>query len=208
VLFGIDPLQPKDCIAGSPFKGSSGYRKISLSECIDGQDLSKPIDRICGGQAGQVQRSHFTPTSAIIDFFYFSSTSTVVLIDAMGKVYQSFDGKLWSPFATEYTATDLYLDPFHNNRAFLITAVRTFVSTSDAGSNWSPTALPNPANPQLTAYIPPLCTHPKQESWMLWTGSKCIDSGGCDEFASESYVSWDSGKTWTEFIQNAIGTLI
>jgi hypothetical protein len=47
-IAGKDPDRPKDCADGKPYVTRSGYRKISVSKCKGGLDLSQKVEKICG----------------------------------------------------------------------------------------------------------------------------------------------------------------
>lgn len=100
-LYGPDPDAPKDCKAGTKYQGHSGYRKIALSSCKGGVDLTGKVEKVCGqdntpSDSSAVKRTVTTFDSLIEDWTWFTDTTTVLARDASGAIWRSQnEGKDW-----------------------------------------------------------------------------------------------------------------
>lgn len=194
ILFGEDPALSGQCKKGDTYKGASGFRKLSLSKCVGGLDLSIPIDRICGESVGPINSKNFTFSASPRDFFFFESTSNILLVNNDGKLFKSLNAGLnWDPILNDYSFDQIFQDPFFKTRAFLVSKEKKLGFSNDAGSTFKWINIPIATDFKLISS--PLSTHPDHPDWLLWTGVIC-ESELC---RSESFVSWDNGNTWRKF---------
>ena len=206
-MFGTDPEEPAQCASGDKYLGSSGYRRIGSSVCKDGIDLTPKVYRICGTtmRAGQVSVSASLFNHSIDDFFYYNSTSTVVMKDQSRKVYQSVDeGQNWSPILENNAIISLMPDPHRGMKAHIIAADQTVFYSVDSGKTYNSYKLPISSDNSIIAA--PLQTHPEKDSWLLYTGVVNCARGeiGCH---TETFVSWDGGLSWNMICKNALKCL-
>jgi hypothetical protein len=198
-------MEVPGCNIGEKFRGSSGYRKISLSKCIGGKDWSSPVERTCGGEQGSVLQSIFYPPYFIQDFFYFQSTSTVVILDEKQNIYVSIDnGISWNRAFNGFSVIKMEADPLILNRAFFFGSDKNLGVTVDSGKSFIYMNLPVPIHSIIYDIISPISTHPMHDDWLIFTGMGCSGAGCSNGFSSSSYVSWDKGVTWTKFISDAV----
>ncbi|KAH9264282.1 hypothetical protein BASA83_012236 [Batrachochytrium salamandrivorans] len=200
-LYSTDPDQPRSCPLGTTYEGSSGYRKISLSRCKGGKDLTAKITRDCGVPGSTVGKVAATPhlfVNPIDDFYYFNQTGTIIAKDSQHKLFISRDqGKTWSndPFI-EATGPILAIisDPLYPHRAFLMTSgINALVYTNDNGKSFAKINTPLPSNMNLSPNF--LIVHPTNEAWLLFIGSSdcAADPSTCH---TELYVTFNFGSTW------------
>ncbi|KAI8808517.1 hypothetical protein BJ742DRAFT_772178 [Cladochytrium replicatum] len=89
ILYGKDPLEPKNCPESKTFEGSSGYRKIGLSQCQGGKDITKDKPaRVCGSNnggggetSGGVSTKFHKFEAEMVDYYYFDKSNVVVFRD-------------------------------------------------------------------------------------------------------------------------------
>jgi hypothetical protein len=200
-LYTIDPLEPKNCKAGTTYKGSSGYRKIPLSKCKNGVDLTKPVDRICGDAhsgPGEVKLSKHIFKFAVSDYFYFNHTSTLVIRDIADHIFISKDaGQTWEtpePLSGG-NVNQIQLDPFRGSRAFFFMSGKTQYYTDDNGQTFKKFEAPGAPN-RLRLDI--LSTHPDDPKYWIWTTDVGCDAMVSSDCKAVAYVSTDSGYRWTE----------
>ncbi|KAI8902073.1 hypothetical protein BC833DRAFT_521459 [Globomyces pollinis-pini] len=198
VLYGVDPEQPKNCISGQKYKGSSGYRKISISKCTGGKDLAIPVERVCGEQGSgpdQVKLSTYKFPSTIEQFFYFENTGNILVKDSQHHVFFSNDeGTVWKQILKE--AGDIIFileDSIFKSRAFLITDKLVWVTNDNANSF---EAISPPSIVDMT--LAPIFLIPNEinRNWLIWIGAVSC-SGDYHTCHSEAHVSWDGGKHWS-----------
>ncbi|KAI8915699.1 hypothetical protein EDD86DRAFT_196660 [Gorgonomyces haynaldii] len=196
MLYGKDPDEPQ-CNKGDIYKGSSGYRKISLSKCKGGKDLTQPVDRVCGEDPkgpGEVKMSHKAFDGHILDFFYFESSPVLLIQTNKHQVFVSKnDGMSWDLLKEDIV--QIVPDPFVLHRAFLIGKEKSFV-ISDKGNKIEDLKLPAQVDRELTDYT--LSMHPRQPGWLIYSGSQECNTLTCH---AVSFASFDTGRTWTEMLK-------
>lgn len=137
-------------------------------------------------------------------YYYYRSTSTVVFLDHVGKVWKSHDnGETWieetHDGAPLPAVVAIHADEYRPNRMFYITLSTEVFYSNDNGTKLY----------KFDAKLPPnglremiLRTHYSKEDYLLWTGAKDCDSlfSAChtETFFSRSMgVNWDSVRTYT-----------
>lgn len=201
-LIGKDPLEPTDCIMGNKYLGSSGYRRISLSKCENGDDMSHKVYRMCGTnlKPGEVKIETSIFNDSVVDFYRFNSTSKIV-IKTLDAVYQSENyGSSWTSLFPGEKVMLFLMDPHHHNRAFVVTD-KSIYMTNDSGETYVILKTPCGLDPSITPQ--PISTHALEKDWIFLIGvNGCANSeSGCH---TESFVSWDAGKSWNAVVKNAL----
>ncbi|KAI8319582.1 Oligoxyloglucan reducing end-specific cellobiohydrolase [Martensiomyces pterosporus] len=210
VLDGADPYQP-DCHEGNTYKGRSGYRRIAMSQCKGGEDLEKPVDRICG-RAGGLQTTVLELDSPISDIQYFKNSHHVLARTESGKVLYSFDeGGEWkdvksisdhskeekhvpSAFAT------IIRHPYFGDYAYFVPQSGT-VALYTADAAWTTQLLHLPTSP-AHFYQPVLRFHPEKSDWIIFLGQpnencKSRDDPNCQV---EAFITKDHGAHWDALV--------
>ncbi|KAJ3357163.1 vacuolar protein sorting/targeting protein PEP1 [Kappamyces sp. JEL0680] len=208
VLYGKDPDQPMSCATGTKYLGKSGYRKLALSKCSGGLDLTKKVERECGADPSSptnVKGYSFVFDSVIDDFFYFKNSGTILVKDSEQKGYISKnEGTSWERIIPDGGAIMSILeDPSVPSRAYVVTSSMLWI-TSDTGVTFEGVAVPNPPNLNLAPVF--LIPHPKHPDWLLWIGSVGC-TGDFSDCHSQVSVSWDSGHQWRP-INNYVRTCL
>lgn len=204
VLLGPDPNQPSFCKTGEKYKGSSGYRKISLSKCKDGDKLDTQIDRQCNDftqKEGEIDISSTLFDDKLGDFLYFKWTNGILMKDQSARCFFSKNaGKTWERFThTEAPVVQIQQDDYRGNRAYVLTTSNEIWFSDNNGTDYQKISTPVPPN----SLIPPvLKTHPTESGYLLWTGSvECENlDGNCH---TETFYSIDHGKNWRSLITYA-----
>ncbi|KAJ3114588.1 vacuolar protein sorting/targeting protein PEP1, partial [Physocladia obscura] len=207
VLYSVDTLEPKNCKPGEVYKGSSGYRKIPLSKCNGGKDLTGKVDRICGdsdGKRGEIKVTTNFMKYLVSSYFYFNQSSTIVVSDETGRVYISKNAGLsWErpPWTESYSS--VLLDPYRSGRrAYFINEDGLTQSwTDDHAENFKEFKVPTKPN---RFAVQPLMTHSTESSYLIWIGEKDCESQVSPNCRSVVYVSTNSGSSWklvTEYAQ-------
>ncbi|KAJ3412294.1 vacuolar protein sorting/targeting protein PEP1 [Chytridiales sp. JEL 0842] len=200
-LYTTDPMEPKGCKAGTTYKGSSGYRKIPLSKCKNGVDLSKPIDRICGDAhsgPGDLKTTTHMFKYAVSDYFYFNHTSTLLVRDVSDNVFISTDnGITWETpdVLKDGNVNQVLLDPYRGSRAFFIMSDKTQYYTDDNGKTIKKFEAPGPPN-RLRADI--VSTHPDDPNYLIWTSDTGCDAIVSTDCKAVAHVSTDGGYRWSQ----------
>ncbi|KAI8814666.1 hypothetical protein BJ742DRAFT_184196 [Cladochytrium replicatum] len=204
-LYGKDPLEPKNCAEGKTFEGSSGYRKIGLSQCQGGKDLTKDKPtRVCGsnkgggsGTSGGVSTKFHKFEAEMVDYYYFDKSNVVVFRDRELNGWISHDqGDSWSPLNKDMQITQLISDPNQPARLYVLSLEAEYLLTKDSGANWK--KMKGPSQPNRLR-IPALQIHPTEPDWLIWVGDKScglLDTGDCYSIA---YYSQDGGSSWNAF---------
>ncbi|KAJ3053123.1 vacuolar protein sorting/targeting protein PEP1 [Rhizophlyctis rosea] len=197
---GHDPLEPANCKEGEEYWGSSGYRKIAISQCKGGEDLSKTVKRICGKDKGHestgpIKMSAKLFDSKLDDYFYFNQSSTLVMKDKADKVHISQDnGKTWEIKLEDVPR--VFQDPFRGERAYFIGAGEKVKWTEDRGKSFKEMKVPTkPANWIVASNI--LKTHGTEKDSLIWIGQPA----GCSQLNeadchTEAYYSTNHGGSW------------
>jgi Sortilin, neurotensin receptor 3,/Sortilin, neurotensin receptor 3, C-terminal len=192
---GNHPDQPAHCEKGTSFLGKSGYRKISLSRCEGGKDLSAPTDFECDPEPTGPENVKLFPTifdRKIVDYFYFENSGSILLKDDGHRAFlSSNEGQSWIQIlvdAGEIIA--LYNDPYIMDRAFAVTKSQLWI-TDNKGVDFHSVSIPN--SPDLILSPDFLETHPANPERLIWIGSADCPGSNCHSVAS---VSWNSGKNW------------
>ncbi|KAJ3276766.1 vacuolar protein sorting/targeting protein PEP1 [Terramyces sp. JEL0728] len=198
VLYGTDPQQPEACVKGKKYEGSSGYKKLALSKCNGGVDLSKKVQRECDASPAvphQVKISSFQFDSSVDDFFYFPNTQHILAKDKKLQAYFSKDeGLTWKKvLADAGSVIGIIADENFKARAFIVTPELLWY-TKNSGENYAAIEVPSPPNIYLAPeYIIP---HPKNEDWLIWIGG--VDcSSDQSKCRTEAKVTYDFGKSWS-----------
>ncbi|KAJ3262293.1 vacuolar protein sorting/targeting protein PEP1 [Boothiomyces macroporosus] len=197
-LYGKDPLQPKDCISGNKYEGSSGYVKLSLSKCSGGIDHSKKVERVCDAPPAlphQVKVSHFKFDSPVDDFFYFPNTKNILAKDVKHQAYLSKDeGYTWKKVLHDAgSIIGIVADENFSSRAFIVTPDLLWY-TKDNGESFQGINIPSPPYIHLASDF--IIPHPHKEEWLIWIGG--VDcSGEQVRCRSEAKVSYNYGKSWS-----------
>lgn len=203
MLIGKDPFEPYDCKKGDKYLGSSGYRKISLSKCKGGDDLTQKVYRVCGTnmKAGEVKIQASFFNSSVVDFYRLNNTANVILKNSDGLYQSQSSGSNWEKLFPGENIIYFLLDPHWNHRAFAITDKHTVYMTNDSGDTF--VILKSPCSFDLSITPQPISTHALESKWIIFLGvSGCSDSeSNCH---TESFVSWDYGKSWNPMIKNAL----
>ncbi|KAJ3278942.1 vacuolar protein sorting/targeting protein PEP1 [Borealophlyctis nickersoniae] len=210
VLYGRDPNQKPGCKKGEKYQGSSGYRKLPLSKCKGGKDLTKPIERVCddqpaegggGGGGGAIQTHTHVFDKKMDEYFYFNNSATIIIRDKSDWVHMSPDnGKTWENILKDAgTIPAMFKDPFRGDRAYFITTKNQVWYTSDAGKNFAKMDVPLPASNQVaTSHI--LRTHGKDPNLLIWTGDAGSCLGAYGDCRAEAYYSTDHGRSWHKLL--------
>ncbi|KAJ3065235.1 vacuolar protein sorting/targeting protein PEP1 [Podochytrium sp. JEL0797] len=205
VPYGIDPLQPKNCKPGTSYDGSSGFRKIPLSKCKGGIDLTPKMKRICGDSSTTPGLKITTNLlqSGLSNYFYFNQSSSIMLLDEAGRIYASLDaGQTWSrPAALKAEDYEsIVLDAYRSDRrAFLIDEDDTTQwYTDDKGKTFKQFTVPTRAN---RLGVESLVLHSSEPGYLLWIGEKECDSVVSPNCRTVAYVSTNHGGKWTQVAQ-------
>lgn len=181
---------PGACAKGEKtFMGSSGYRRIPGNTCEAGQDvaLDAPVPRPCSEakpSLGAVAHARFEFPAPVQEVLHFRSSPRILVRLKDGQVYQSADdGSTWHALSLVAgtgdtdTALALIANPYARLSAYIVTAGRTVHFTTDGGASWDWFVAPLEVN---VFGLNPLSFHPKQPTWLLWTGSRdCQEHGEC-----------------------------
>ncbi|KAJ1859031.1 vacuolar protein sorting/targeting protein PEP1 [Coemansia sp. RSA 1822] len=202
VLDGADPEQPSGCRDGTSYVGRSGYRRMAQTECTNGPDLTRPVQRLCG-RAGGVHASAHVLDAPIADLQYFANSPHMVVRTDTGKVHVSLDeGSKWTPLPSpdyaEHTPTEfvsIVRHPYFEDYAYFVPHAGTVALYTDDEARTT-RVLHLPALPALH---PPLRFHPEYPDWLLFMG-KCTDPG-C---SAQGFVSRDHGLHW-DAVHGALG---
>ena len=192
---GNHPDQPAHCEKGTDFVGKSGYRKISLSKCTKGEDLTTPKKFQCDPEPvgpENVKLFFTTFDKKIVDYFYFEHSGSILLKDEGQNAHlSSNEGQSWFQILVDKgEIIALHNDPYIMGRAFAITKAFLWI-TEDKGANFHSVLIPNPPNLVLSQNF--LETHPLKSEWLIWIGSADCPGDNCHSVAS---VSWNGGKNW------------
>ncbi|KAJ3028520.1 UNVERIFIED_CONTAM: vacuolar protein sorting/targeting protein PEP1 [Siphonaria sp. JEL0065] len=203
VPYTVDPLQPKNCKPGTSYDGSSGYRKIPLSKCKGGVDLSPKVKKVCGEvdtTPGNLKITTNLMKYSLSNYFYFNQSSTILIHDQAGRVYLSQDaGQSWARPA-DLKAEDyeyIFLDPYRaDRRAFIIDEDDlTQWYTDDRGKTFKKFTVPLRASKLAAEY---LLSHSTESGYLLWVGDKDCDSVVSPSCKTVAYVSTNNGGSWKE----------
>jgi hypothetical protein len=203
LLTGKDPFEPRDCKKGEKYLGSSGYRMISLSKCEGGNDLTQKVYRICGTnmKAGEVKIEASFFNSSVVDFYRLKDTSDVIIKNSDGLYQSRNGGSQWKEMFPGENVIFFFIDPHRRNRAFVITDKNTLYMTDNSADTF--VILKTPCNFDLGIVPQPISTHASESNWIFLIGvSDCSSlESNCQ---TESFVSWDNGKSWNSMIKNAL----
>ncbi|KAJ3036248.1 vacuolar protein sorting/targeting protein PEP1 [Rhizophlyctis rosea] len=199
---GHDPLEAEKCKnlkEGDTYKGSSGYRKISISKCKGGKDMTEPVDRVCGKdheQNGPIKMATKIFDSSLADYFYFNHSATLVMRDQADTVWISYDnGKSWEEKLRD--VPKVVQDPFRGNRAYFLGDSEKVHWTDDNGGNFREFKAPTkPSNIVPMSNI--LKTHGTDANLLIWIGQtkECDDLSSSEKCHNEAWYSTNHGGKW------------
>ncbi|KAG0203863.1 vacuolar protein sorting/targeting protein PEP1 [Mortierella sp. NVP41] len=196
-LFEHDPEKPKVC--DGTYMGRSGFRKIEMSKCKDGEDLAnKKIERQCGAKK-DVEAKLTTFDIAYNhdrdNIFYFPN-SDVVMMKLESRVYLSNDeGKVWDEVKIDGTITGLQRHPYDKSTAIIGTSGRKQYITRDRGLNWDP--IEPPLDSASTLRLSPFAFHPTEPEWLIYVGETGCNFDRDEHCHAEAFYTIDAGKSWT-----------
>ncbi|KAJ3158678.1 vacuolar protein sorting/targeting protein PEP1 [Geranomyces michiganensis] len=198
-LTGKDPKQPENCPKGTTFEGSSGYRKISASECTGAvASKEKPQARTCNADVqtgGGISVAETVLDDKFKDYFYFNPTTVMMQTKALSFLLSSDGGMNWKTLTELKDATTMASDLWHEGRAWFVTTGKKLIYTEDSGTTFVSLDLPEAVARGMDSAAA-LHPHPKQKSWLLWHGR----TDGCttdDECVTSAWVSQNLGAKWT-----------
>jgi len=181
--------------------GSSGYRKVPGNTCEEkgpAKDAPRLNDCSQGVAApGQVSSQRFDFPSLVLDQAYFGSDSKAILaLCADNSVWRSGnEGYTWTQFRPSDKFFAITMHPYYKGRAYLIGSGKTVWWTQDSGNSWDHFETPiDPNGLGLTT----LDFHPRQERWIIFTGSQDCTSSLSENCRAVAYYSKDDGKSWTK----------
>ncbi|KAJ3145545.1 vacuolar protein sorting/targeting protein PEP1 [Geranomyces variabilis] len=198
-LTGKDPKQPENCPKDTTFKGSSGYRKISASQCTGSvAKKEEPVTRTCNADVNTgdgISVARTALDSAFHDYFYFNPTTVMIQTKTPSFRLSKDGGMSWNTVDDVKDATTMALDLWHEGRAWFVTPGKKLLYTQDSGSSFASLDLPEAVARGMDSAAA-LHSHPKQKSWLLWHGR----TDGCttdDECVTSAWVSKNFGAKWT-----------
>jgi hypothetical protein len=196
-----EPIKSGECTTGAAdetYLGSSGYRLIPGNTCDRAKESNKdePIRKPCSqaeAPESKIQHQEFKFSAAIVQQQYFNNSYTLILLLQDHTAWQtSNEGYTWMQLGdAEDRFVAIYIHPYADDRAYLVTAGDRYLYTANTGRQWQYQRAPTRAN---TFGLPHLSFHPTQLDMPIWTGEV-----GCDSFGSECYVSaaWSyNGRAW------------
>ncbi|KAI7866898.1 hypothetical protein BDF14DRAFT_1808956 [Spinellus fusiger] len=190
---GRHPDRPTLCKAGDKFKGRSGYKKNTKSNCKGGLDLEKQKEWSCG-ETGSVRSTRMAFTDRVLDYIYFTDTDRVFVRTNDNKLWRSDnDGYSWKELFPGTKIIAIYQNPHHEEQAFFITSDKSHYMTSDKGSNIEPMDTPLPPAQNIPANI--MSFHNEAMSRLIYMGEADCSSlpPSCH---TQAYVSMDNGRSW------------
>ena len=131
--------------------------------------------------------------SEIVQNEFFGKSSTVLVRLSNDQVWQSSnEGYSWQRILGDNTFLGFYMNPYAEDRAYLITSTTTVHYTTNRGEKW--TQFTAPSGPNRFGLIA-LQFHPLESDWLIWTGTsgECNGSGKC---AAIAHYSTDNGRNW------------
>ncbi|KAJ1542195.1 vacuolar protein sorting/targeting protein PEP1, partial [Cladochytrium tenue] len=201
--------QPSNCKPGEKYKGSSGYRKIAISKCKGGVDLSEPVNKECSsgggspgsGGNGNVKISTNMFRHGLSEYFYFNQTRTLLIRDSAGRVWRSEDaGMSWAQ-PEELKDVDVHrivLDSYRSDRrAFFISGKTELYYTDDLGKSLKKISLPAQPN---RLQVDPLVTHVTEEGYLIFVGDRDCDSSTLSSCRTQAFVSTNTGRSWNPIL--------
>lgn len=229
VLMGLDPLQPFSCPLGTEYYGSSGYRKIPMSQCAGGMDKVGTQKRACTTRSQPPPNSPPVlaplplPSTAPIQFqsnefvhppihhFYFLNSLILMVLDDGGVVWKSLDGGFHF-LAISIGATDgvirMELNAYHKERAYFFSRTELFM-TNDNGASFNSIHLPKSSNSDDVVEIAvvggelgdsPLRFHPEEEDWLLFHVDVNCPGPNC---LTSVYWTKTAGAKWEKMLDYA-----
>lgn len=202
-LIGKDPFEPAGCKLGEKYLASSGYRRISLSACEGGDDLTQKVYRMCGTnmKPGEVKIDATFFNASVIDLYRFNNTSSMVIKTLSGFYLSENAGSSWNSLFSGEKVLLFSIDPHLNKRAFVITDKSILYVTNDSGKTFQ--AVKTPCGFDLSMTPQPISTHASEQDWIFLIGVHgCTQSE--NECRTEGFVSWDGGQTWSAVLKNAL----
>ncbi|KAJ2614366.1 vacuolar protein sorting/targeting protein PEP1 [Coemansia sp. RSA 1365] len=206
LLDGPDPYQPADCREGSTYKGRSGYRRNSMSQCVGGKDLAEPIDRICG-RTGGISTAVRVLDSPVADLQFFKNSPHVMVRTTANRVFVSLnEGARWEPLpaldlkGSKSSVTDQFAtivrQPYFDDYAYFVPRTGTVALYTDDEART--TRILHLPGPPAHLYQPVLRFHPDYPEWLIYLAQPnehCthVDAHSC---RVEAFLSRDHGAHW------------
>lgn len=126
----------------------------------------------------------------------FSRTQSILVHLRDGEVWQSGnEGYSWAQPAPKEMILAVYFHTYANDRAYLFTKDKVFITT-DTGRSWSPVSLPSPPN---MFGVSILHTHPLESDWLIYIGAENCDGGSKTDCKTVAYYSINHGRSWNKF---------
>jgi hypothetical protein len=186
VQLGPEPIKSGECTTGAAdetYLGSSGYRLIPGNMCDRAKGLKKdkPIRKLCSQR--EIRHQQFKFPAAIVQYQYFNNSLTLIVLLQDHTAWQtSNEGYTWMQLGNaEDRFVAFYMNPYTDDRAYLVTAGSRYLYTANTGRQWHYQRAPTRAN---TFGLPHFSFHPTRPEMPIWTGEV-----GCGSFGSECYVS-------------------
>lgn len=133
----------------------------------------------------------------MLQYMYFRNSHTVLIQIDGGQIWQSSnEGYTWSQLFRHDYFIAIYMNPYWNDRAWLLTNTRKVYMTTDTGATWI--EMQAPMEPNIFG-VAAVNFHPKQSDWLIWVGStECTRIGG-PNCRTEAFYSKDHGRRWIKF---------
>lgn len=190
------PDEPDGCKEGTPFTGRSLYRRLPMTTCAGGMDMTTRSDYKCTGKSPTWTPPSTSPVYGDERIFvfdnglnlnnfdsnvlYFEGHEDVITArDNRGSIWRSTDSGLsWSRFDMSQSVTEMVQNPYSHAHAYFLTSGRGHYYTRDGAHKFDP--FPTPLEP--TTFGQSLFFHAEEPSWLIFVGQKG-ESGEIGGFA-------------------------
>ncbi|KAG8983213.1 vacuolar protein sorting/targeting protein PEP1, partial [Tulasnella sp. 427] len=204
VSVGPEPIPAGVCAHDrkGTYPGSSGYRLIPGNTCKAPSHGAKDekVEKDCAKAQppeGGVTHQPFKFPGAMLQYMYFRNSHTVLVQLTGGQIWQSSnEGYSWSQLHRKDYFIGIYMNPYWNDRAWLVTNTKKVYMTTDTGATWI--EMEAPLEPNVFG-IGAVNFHPKQSDWLIWVGSADCTRNGGPNCRTEAFYSKDHGRRWTKF---------
>lgn len=202
-----EPIPDGECTGSKKtYQGSSGYRKIPGNTCDASRGVPKDqkITKPCGQGApepGTVAKQRHEFPSRVVDYAWFSESSTLLAQVEDGSIWESKDdGANWGKRTPDPMSGDpdsrfltIAMHEYDSDRGYLITSDQYVWYTTNGGKKWLWFSAPGPAN-GLNLQI--LRFHPDKSDWLIWTSSEGCVGGTENDCHARAWYSLDHGRKW------------